>query len=85
MRSLANWPQWRRWESNPASESPNPVVTQEVMYEADCLSGNCQDGTDATWPELTSIDADLESLLKKWCHLSHDQRHAIMIVAIFEK
>ena len=55
------------------------------MYEADCLAGNCQDDTDATWPELTSIDADLESLLKKWCHLSHDQRHAIMTVAIFEK
>ena len=55
---------WGRWASNPRRALPNRVAPIGVTETAHRVSGICQGGSDTTWPELTSVDDDLESLLK---------------------
>ena len=70
--------EWRRRESNPNTSSPNSIAQQPLTKTEIPLSGNGQETGGTNWLDLSSIDADLRSVLATWEQLSDDSKNQIL-------
>jgi len=80
LRSLANWPQWRRRESNPRVQSRNSEVAQRLWHKLQDVGVSWEWKDDANHQPLALGHEELAEVITAWPLLSADLRQAILAI-----
>ena len=82
LRSLANWPKWRRRESNPNASPSKLVRGKQVTERGLSPSAHCQQSSDSECLRVSAFDRRLKVLIDRWPVLPEADRKKVEAICL---